>query len=191
MRRAICLSSLARSFIAESSNSISQAKFALDFLQGMRLAATRSQFRKAPFGFENIFEIFSLRAVILSSLNQRPSQLVGQNMLVVLASMRVDPVPTISAESMPAFRTNLLEPTSLRRLSESRSVLDQPERRILHQRRRRFSQDSSDLCQTRFLLGCEVNFHIGKCFNGAERCQPASQLPSPQAIMSLHVPIRS
>jgi hypothetical protein len=98
MRRATGLSSLARSFFAESSNSINQAKLALHFFQGVRLAMTRSQFRKTSLGHDEIFDILTFSAVVLACLNQRPGYFVWQDFFVPGTPMSVDSIPTMASE---------------------------------------------------------------------------------------------
>ena len=80
-------------------------------------------------------------------------------MLMVRAPVRVNPIPASTTESVPTLRANLLRPVSFNRPGRSRIIVDQLERRILHQKSWRLSHDSCDFSQTRFLLGRELNFH--------------------------------
>lgn len=123
------------------------------------MASARSQLGKAPLGFDDIFDIFSLGTVVFSSLNQGPSRFIGENGFMIFAPMRVDSVPASSAEPVAAFRTHLLETARLDERSDFSSVFDQPKGRILDEHGRRFTQNDCGRSQASFLFEREVNFH--------------------------------
>jgi hypothetical protein len=127
------LSSLARSFFAVSSISINQAKSALHFFQGVRLAAACPEIFKAISGNDYILNVLALRAIELPGMDQGPCLSVGQDILVLRSPMRVDPVPSVPSESVPALRTHLPLGARFTRLDQTVILFNQPERGVLNQ----------------------------------------------------------
>ena len=73
--------------------------------------------------------------------------------------MRVDPVPSVPSESVPALRTHLPLGARFTRLDQTVILFNQPERGVLNQLGWRNTFDIGDLRQPAFLLRSELHFH--------------------------------